>query len=108
MLRCKGIDSGGPERSFFSIFEGEAPALEPSLRRIVAVADVLLRENGLSGRFTAAGPGLLALELRKDERSFFHNGIVFAALDAVNDPVRNPTLTLLSRDDPPDGRKNEP
>ena len=41
-----------------------------------------------------AGPGLLALELPRDARGFFHNGIVFAALDAVNDPVRNPTLIL--------------
>jgi len=25
---------------------------------------------------------------------------VFAALDAVNDPVKNPTLTLLADDEP--------
>ena len=58
------------------------------------VGDLLLRENNLPGRFLVAGPGLLALDLAAAERTFFHNGIVFAALDAYNDPVRNPTLTL--------------
>ena len=43
---------------------------------------------------------MLALELPEAKRTFFHNGIVFAALDAVNDPVRNPTLTLLAEPDP--------
>lgn len=62
------------------------------------LADLLLRENALAGRFRALGPGLLALELPEVERTFFHNGIVFAALDAYNDPVRNPTLTLSAED----------
>lgn len=62
------------------------------------LADLLPRENALAGRFRALGPGLLALELPEVERTFFHNGIVFAALDAYNDPVRNPTLTLSAED----------
>ncbi|HEX4438888.1 MAG TPA: hypothetical protein VH854_02385 [Thermoanaerobaculia bacterium] len=96
MLRCKGIDSAGPERSFFTIVEGEAPATIKALGPVVRTANVLLAENRLAGRFTAAAPGLLALELSQAERTFFHNGIVFAALDAVNDPVRNPTLTMMA------------
>jgi hypothetical protein len=32
--------------------------------------------------------------LAAEERTFFHNGIVFAALDAINDPIKNPTLNL--------------
>ena len=96
MLRCKGIDSAGPERSFYTIVEGEAPATVKALARIVRTANVLLAENRLAGRFVAAAPGLLALELARDVRTFFHNGIVFAALDAVNDPVRNPTLTMMA------------
>jgi hypothetical protein len=96
MLRCKGIDSAGPERSFFTIIEGDAPAPVKSLGRVVRTANVLLAENHLPGRFAAAAPGLVSLELSRDERTFFHNGIVFAALDAVNDPVRNPTLTMMA------------
>lgn len=94
MLRCKGVEGEEPERSLFRITEGDAPAAEESLTRVARVADVLLRENALAGRFRPIGPGMLALELGADERTFFHNGIVFAALDAINDPVRNPTLNL--------------
>jgi hypothetical protein len=50
----------------------------------------------LAGRFVPAAEGSIALELPAAERTFFHGGIVFAALDAFNDPVKNPTLTLLA------------
>jgi len=96
MLRCKGIDSGGPDRSFYAIAEGDAPAPLDALERVARAANVLLAENRLAGRFLARGPGLVELELPHDDRTFFHNGIVFAALDAVNDPVRNPTLTMMA------------
>ena len=78
----------------------DAPAPVESLERVARLADLLLRENTLAGRFRAIGPGELALELPLGERTFFHNGIVFAALDAYNDPVRNPTLTLSAGDVP--------
>jgi hypothetical protein len=94
MLRCKGVEGEEPERSVFRIFEGDAPAPEESLARVARVAEVLLRENALAGRFLPIGPGILALELSAGERTFFHNGIVFAALDAINDPIKNPTLNL--------------
>ena len=71
------------------------------MERIARIADILVAENGLSGRFAASGPGELVLVLGREERNFFHNGIVFAALDAVNDPVRNPTLTLWAEEKPP-------
>ena len=74
--------------------ESEAPASVESLERVARIAELLLRENDLPGRFLVAGKGLLALQLAAGERTFIHNGIVFAALDAYNDPVRNPTLTL--------------
>jgi len=99
MLRCKGIDSAGPDRSFFTVFDGESPAPLEALARVVRTANVLLAENRLEGRFAATAPGLMALELSRDDRTFFHNGIVFAALDAVNDPVRNPTITMLAAED---------
>lgn len=96
MLRCKGIDSGGPERSFYTVVDGEAPASAEALERVARTANVLLAENALAGRFAVSAPGLIALELARGERTFFHNGIVFAALDAINDPVRNPTITMLA------------
>ena len=76
--------------------EPDSPASVESLERVARIAQLLLRENDLPGRFLVAGGGLLALELPAAERTFFHNGIVFAALDAYNDPVHNPTLTLSS------------
>ena len=92
MLRCTGIEPGGRERSEFRVLEDDAPAAPETLDRVARVAEVLLRENGLPGRFAAAG--VLTLELPESERTFSHNGIVFAALDAVNDPTKTPTLNL--------------
>lgn len=94
MLRCRRIDSEEASRSVFRVTEPDLPASVESLERVARIAELLLRENDLPGRFVVAGPGQLALELPAEERTFFHNGIVFAALDAYNDPVRNPTLTL--------------
>ena len=85
----------------FRIHDGDAPASLEALERVARIAGILLSENGLGGSFAVAGPGELALALPKADRSFFHNGIVFAALDAVNDPVRNPTLTLRAEEKPP-------
>jgi hypothetical protein len=101
MLRYRGIASDEPERSVFRIHDGDAPASAETLDRVARIAAILLRENGLSGAFVAGAPGELLLELSRAERTFFHNGIVFAALDAVNDPVRNPTLTLRAEEKPP-------
>ena len=100
MLRCRGIDSEADASCLFRIIEGDEPASAEALEKVARIAGILLTENGLSGSFRVAGPGLLALDLSKGERGFFHNGILFAALDAVNDPVRNPTLTLRA-DSPP-------
>ncbi len=101
MLRCKGVESDEPDRSLFRILEGEQPALEESLLRVARIGDLILRENALAGRFRPVAPGILALELAADERTFFHNGIVFAALDAFNDPVKNPTLNLQAGQEDP-------
>lgn len=93
-LRCKSIENQ-PERALFRIFLDEKPAPPEALTQVARIADVLLRENSLLGRFVVDGDGAVALELPEPKRTFFHNGIVFAALDAVNDPVKNPTLNLL-------------
>lgn len=92
-LRCRGIEHG-PERSLYRIAEGDAAAAVESLERVARLAGLLLAENSLAGGFRPAGEGLLALELPESQRTFFHNGILFAALDAYNDPVKNPTLNL--------------
>lgn len=94
MLRFKGIADEDDGACRFRILDGEEAASAETLDRVARIAAVLLSENALEGRFRVAGPGLLALELPRAARGFFHNGIVFAALDAVNDPVRNPTLIL--------------
>jgi hypothetical protein len=101
MLRYRGIASDEPERSVFRIDDADTPASAEMLDRVARIAAILLGENGLAGTFRAGGPGELVLELSRTDRSFFHNGIVFAALDAVNDPVRNPTLTLRAEEKPP-------
>jgi len=99
VLRCKGIENE-PERGVFRILLDDRPASPESLAAVARIADLLLQENSLQGRFTVAGEGALALELPEGKRTFFHNGIVFAALDAINDPVKNPTLTLLGGSNP--------
>ena len=101
MLRYRGIASDEPDRSVFRILDGDVPAGPESLDHVARIAAILLKENGLAGKFGAGAPGELVLELPRADRSFFHNGIVFAALDAVNDPVRNPTLTLRAEEKPP-------
>jgi hypothetical protein len=68
---------------------------------VARIGEILLRENELAGRFRPAGPGLLTLGLPQGKRTFFHNGIVFPALDAYNDPVKNLTLTLSADGEPP-------
>jgi hypothetical protein len=101
MLRYRGISSEAEDRCLFRVLEGDEPASPEALDRVAKIAGILLGENDLQGTFESAGPGLLALVLPKAERGFFHNGIVFAALDAVNDPVRNPTLTLRAEERTP-------
>src|SRR5215510_7420904 len=98
MLRYRGIAVDEPDACQFEIVEEDQPASAEALERVARIASVLLAENRLDGLFRVVGPGRLALVLEKDRRGFFHNGIVFAALDAVNDPIRNPTLTLRADD----------
>ncbi len=98
MLHYKGVEADELEFCRYRIFNDETPADPETLTRIARIAEVLLAENKLEGSFRVVEAGLLALDLEKPRRDFFHNGIVFAALDAVNDPVRNPTLTLRAGD----------
>ena len=100
MLKCKAVAAGETGSGLFRILDDdEGPASAEDLERVARVANLLLRENALAGTFRASGPGLLALDLPGEEPTFFHNGIVFAALDAFNDPIKNPTLTLFADDE---------
>ena len=103
MLRVRDIRDDGPDRTIFRLSEDEARPAAPRLERLVAVASRLLAENSLAGCFRVAGEEEVALEVASASRHFLHDGILFAALDAVNDPVKNPTLNLLSGGEPPAG-----
>jgi hypothetical protein len=96
VLKVREIRDDGPDRTLFRIGDGGGDRSPDALPRLIAVATRLLAENGLPGAFRLAGPEDVALEIPPGGRHFLHDGILFAALDAVNDPVRNPTLTLLS------------
>jgi len=94
MLKVGSVRDDGPDRRLFEVQDEGRPASEEKLLRIVLFATRLLADNGLPGAFRVAGEGLLCLDLSATDRSFFHDGILFAALDVYNDPVKNPTLTL--------------
>ena len=96
MLKVKGMRDVSPGKRLFVIEEEGEPAGKEHLARVAAIARRLLAENDLPGEFSVFDQGLLALDVRVTERSFFHDGIVFAALDAVNDPDRNPTLSNIT------------
>jgi hypothetical protein len=93
VLKVKGMRDVSPGKRVFVIEEEGEPASAEVIERIASIAERLLEENNLPGEFRAFESGLLALNLRSSDRTFFHDGIVFAALDAVNDPDKNPTLT---------------
>jgi hypothetical protein len=98
MLKVKAIrDEPGDVRAFEIVSEGSAASSE-ELERVVRVAAQLIEENRVGGKFAAGANGVLELHIPPTRRTFFHDGIVFAALDAVNDPVRSPTLTRLAAD----------
>jgi hypothetical protein len=99
VLRLSGFRDEGEGRRVYSVSHGDSPASTESLQRVARYGDHLLRENELPGAFDVPGEGLLTLEVPASGRTFFHEGIVFAALDVFNDPVRNPTVTLLAAPD---------
>ncbi len=95
MLKIRSIDDDGPDRRVYSVAADGNPVGPEPLANIARIAGRLLAENELPGSYRVLEASALVLDLPAAQRSFFHDGIVFAALDAVNDPVRNPTLTRL-------------
>ena len=98
MLKVKSIRDEPGELRVFEIVTDGAPASPEDLARVARVAAQLIEENQVGGRFAVGtnGNGILELHIAPARRTFFHDGIVFASLDAVNDPVRSPTLTRLT------------
>jgi hypothetical protein len=100
MLKVKSIRDEPGDLRVFEIVSDGAPASPEDLARVARVAVQLIEENQVGGRFAAGSDGILELHIAPARRTFFHDGIVFAALDAVNDPIRSPTLTRLTADGP--------
>lgn len=98
MLKIRRIVDETGDRRLFEIHSDGEPASSSELERVARIAAQLVDENRVDGDFRPRGEGVLELRLAADKRTFFHDGIVFAALDAVNDPVRSPTLTRFAAD----------
>jgi hypothetical protein len=96
MLKVKGMRDVSPGKRVFVIEENGESASAESIGRVAAIAQKLLQENDLPGEFHVFEAGLLGLNVPLNDRTFFHDGIVFAALDAVNDPGKNPTISQLA------------
>jgi len=97
-LKVKGIEDVGEDRRIYSITADGGPAKRETLESVARIASRLVKENELPGSYQAGDGSSIVLELAELKRSFFHDGIVFAAIDAVNDPVRSPTLTRIAAD----------
>jgi hypothetical protein len=98
VLKVREVRDDGPDRTLFRIAEEGRPPCREKVARLVTVAAALLAEYGLPGAFRTSGDGDVVLEVASVSRHFLHDGVLFAALDVVNDPVRNPTLTLYVAD----------
>jgi hypothetical protein len=96
MLKVKGMRDVSPGKRLFVIEEDGEPAANGLIGRVAAIAQRLLQENELPGEFHVFEAGLLGLNVPSNDRSFFHDGIVFASLDAVNNPEKNSTITQLA------------
>ena len=97
MLRVRGIDAKAPDERRFRIEDDGRPASEASLKLVALYTRRLFAENEIAGGCRAASDGILVLELPATDTTYFYDGIVFAALDAFNNPNKNPTITGLPR-----------
>jgi hypothetical protein len=95
VLKVKGIEDVHDRRRLFRIEQDGQPAPDSDLRMVAIYARRLLAENDLLGDCRAAPGGSLLLDLPDMEKTYFYDGIVFAALDAFNNPNKNPTITGL-------------
>jgi hypothetical protein len=95
VLKVKGIEAVHGRQRRFRIEQDGQPAPDSHLMQVAIYARRLLAENELVGDCRAASEGVLLLDLPDTEGTYFYDGIVFAALDAFNNPNKNPTITGL-------------
>jgi len=95
VLKVMGIESVRARERLFRVNEDGKPASETSLKLVAFYVRRLLSENELDGGCRVAGEGVLGLDLPPTDSVFFYDGLVFAALDAFNNPNKNPTITGL-------------
>jgi hypothetical protein len=95
VLKVKGIEAVNDRQRRFRIEQEGKPAPDSHLVQVAIYARRLLAENELAGDCRAAFEGVLLLDLPDTESTYFYDGIVFAALDAFNNPNKNPTITGL-------------
>jgi hypothetical protein len=95
VLKVRGIEAVNERQRRFRIEQEGKPAADSHLVQVAIYARRLLAENELVGDCRAASDGSLLLDLPDTERTYFYDGIVFAALDAFNNPSKNPTITGL-------------
>jgi hypothetical protein len=96
MLKIRSIEDDGPDQRLYFVASDGEPVAPEVLADVARIAARLIAENELPGAYRAVDGSALLLDLPAAQRSFFHDGIVFAALDAVNDPMKSPTLTRLA------------
>jgi len=93
VLKVKGIEAVGTRQRRFRVFDDGQPAPDSHLAQVATYARRLLAENELEGDCRPAPEGVLLLDLPETESTYFYDGIIFAALDAFNEPAKNPTIT---------------
>lgn len=93
VLRVRGIESLGDRERRFRIEDDGRAASEASLQLVSLYTRRLFAENELAGECLAASAGTLILRLPDTDKSYFYEGLIFAALDAFNHPKKNPTIT---------------
>ena len=93
VLRVRGIESLGDRERRFRIEDDGRAASEASLQLVSLYTRRLFAENELAGECLAASGGILILRLPDTDKSYFYEGLIFAALDAFNHPKKNPTIT---------------
>ena len=93
MLKVRGVQTVGERERHFRVEDDGRPAAHASLKLVSLYTRRLFAENEIAGECRATAEGILVLELPDTDKTYFYDGIVFAALDAFNNPNKNPTIT---------------
>jgi hypothetical protein len=83
-----------PYAAIFYLRNPEGAISEAELERLAQLANEIVAENRLPGRFRRAPNAQIFLDLDASARTFFHTGVFFAALDVLNNPLARPTLSM--------------